>query len=148
MAHTTSRGAQGMPVAAGTKTSMRKFLDSRWLPVLAYLFIAFALVFLLQRSADTRARLDYKNSVAACQRGNKLRTESNNRIAAHQADKQGLVDFLEGARRARLAGYVRNRNSEDLKAARNYAAIIKRVNAQVRFDSVALVDCPNQFTKP
>lgn len=90
----------------------------------------------------------YHNQLQSCERGNTLRTESNNRLKAHLVDRDNLIKFADGARVARLAAYEDMRKPSDLEAARVYAGIIASQKKNVTFTVQPLLNCKQAVEHP
>src|SRR4051794_21831630 len=70
----------------------------------------------IEDSSSNQAQHLYKSQLGACERGNTLRIESNDRIADHVASNAVVHDFLIAARAARKASYERDHKELDRKA--------------------------------
>lgn len=118
-----------------------------WAPLAAFLILlvvgGYALYGVAQSGKDTL----YKSQLQACERGNALREESNRRVAAHNADRDTLQEFLIAAREARRAAYARSHEASDANAAADYSRLIKQLDA-VKFYPVKVVDCQTAIAKP
>ena len=77
--------------------------------------------------------LSRQNALGNCERGNKLRMESNRRIQPHRIDRDVLNDFLKSAAQARRA-------TGDAQVAHDYDQLRRRLRA-VTFRDIPLVDC-------
>lgn len=123
-----------------------------WVKILAVIVLALAIGAAINGSANHTAKesakaaalVNYKSQLAACSRGNDLRQESNDRIAAHQVDKQNLIEFLEAAIEARKASGTK----ADLVAVKKYESYIHRERSSVIFDKFSLVNCLIVVKKP
>jgi hypothetical protein len=114
-----------------------------WEPFVAFVLLVAVVSVGLYFDGKRRSNSLYDQQVAACERGNALRAESNDRVADNEAIKSGLVTFLDGAIRARRA----SGGPEDIEAARTYEAVRDKVT-QVTYERVELVNCRVAIEKP
>lgn len=117
-------------------------------PLIAFVVLALAGGFGIKASADSSADSLYQTQLDSCHRGNTLREESNRRVRAHEIDRDALLDFLKTAETARLSAYDRDGNKSDLAAAEDYRQLHNRVQTQVVFQPVSIVDCEKVIDKP
>lgn len=75
--------------------------------------------------------------VAACERGNALRKENNERVPALQLQRAVLEAFIRDATAARAA----SAKAADHATARKYAALSVKLE-RVEYHAIPLVDCP------
>lgn len=92
-----------------------------------------------QRSADELRAAQ----VAACIRGNALRTESNRRMQSHIADRNTLAKFLAAAEIARR----QSPKPSDKIAANQYAKLRTSLINNVTFKLSPLIDCEKAVPK-
>jgi hypothetical protein len=85
---------------------------------------------------DTRSDIS-----RVCKAKNVVTTELNDRVHAHVADSDGLIRFLEDARRARLSDYEREHQESDRLAAERYQRIIRNVKSKARYKVIPLDKC-------
>jgi hypothetical protein len=116
---------------------MRSFYQSKYAYAFAFMLLAVT-VYLVIR---TESQVSEGNIIKMCEAINGTVVESNNRIESLEADTKGLIDFLEGAEKARIAAYERDSEKEDLEAATTYRRIIESVRANVKFDELTPLDC-------
>jgi uncharacterized protein YneF (UPF0154 family) len=114
----------------------------------AFLILAFGLMGAFYLSARGNSDQLYKNAVINCERINTLRYESNARIAAHEADRDILIEFMKSAAHARYRSWQRTGAVGDLRAMRNYHHDITSERAQVTFHPLPIVNCPQVIKKP
>ena len=106
---------------------------------IGFSFILLALVvFLVVTGGLNKGKGDL---IQMCDAINQSVNESNDRIGAHRADTQGLIDFLKGAKLAREAAFERAGAKEDQDAARTYGEIITAVESNVKFDEIRPLSC-------
>lgn len=122
---------------------------------IAYLLIAVVAALAIDLSANhtahtaatTAARVLYRSQLQACQRGNKLRRQINDRTHESATSRGVLISFLRSARRARLDSYRLGHQAADLRAANAYGSQIKR-EQRVHFTPVLIIDCHEAFPAP
>ena len=112
-------------------------------------FIILALVggWAIKSSADNGTRKLYESQIAACERGNLLRKETNDRVHDQLESTQVLQSFLDSAATAREAAFQANGQPEDKKAAEAYLRLSGRLES-VQFDTVPIINCKEAIKKP
>ena len=86
----------------------------------------------------------YHNQLDSCRRGNLLRKESNQRVAAHITERDIVAAFLASAERARRE----SGSPTDLRAAAaNHAEREKLLNF-THYELVPIIDCKSKIKKP
>jgi ribosomal protein L12E/L44/L45/RPP1/RPP2 len=113
------------------------FYKGRYAVAFAFMILAVAVYLVV----TNQGQVSQDNIVKMCEAINGTVTESNARISSQEADTKGLVDFLEGAKKARVAAYERAGAKEDLDAANTYTEIIAYVKANVKFNKLTPLDC-------
>lgn len=114
-----------------------------WAPLAAFLIIAVVGGWALYSSTQGTTDTIYKGQLAACDRGNVLRAESNRRVEANNTEVDVLRTFLLTAREARRAAG----KPLDLVAASEYTILIRRLET-VKFKPVDIVNCIKTIPKP
>lgn len=124
---------------------MRGWIDKGRNSVLVS-FILLALVggWAIKSSADNGTQKLYVTQIQSCERGNTLRSESNERLSSHLADRDVLREFLAAARQARLSSGT----PTDVAAAQSYGELIEILNDKVKFSKVPIIDCQKAIKKP
>lgn len=117
-------------------------------PLFAFGVLALGGGWALHNASDSAADQLYQGQLAACDRGNVLRAESNRRVESMTVVKDSLKDFLTSARTARLTAYEAEQNKFDKLAADDYTRLIQKIEDQVKFEFVPLVDCAQVVEKP
>lgn len=120
----------------------RSFL-ARYGTMLAFLALALAGGYTINAQAEANATTLYETQLAGCERANKVRTESNERINAHVTERNVLASFLESAAEARESAG----SKIDVKAAQEYRAL-KDSLKRVQFREQDLIDCAKTIEKP
>lgn len=111
--------------------------------MLAFLALALAGGYTINAQAEANATTLYETQLAGCERANKVRTESNERINAHVTERNVLASFLESAAEARESAG----SKIDVKAAQEYRAL-KDSLKRVQFREQDLIDCAKTIEKP
>lgn len=127
---------------------MRFPWQASYAPTLAFATLALIGGYGLKASGDRAADQLYKSQLTACDGQNDLRRESNNRIPAHTADTAALRDFLLGAADVRAATYDRDHLQADLQAIHTYRLLARRLDEQVHFSPVSIVNCKKVIPEP
>lgn len=113
-------------------------------PIAAFVVLAIIGGIAIEDSASHASQTLYKSQIAACNRNNQLRTESNRRIPAHVAEREIVRSLLVTAKAAReVSG-----SSSDKVAAASYDDLIRRLDTDVKFHKVPLIDCLKVVKKP
>ena len=112
-------------------------------PILAFVILALAGGWAIASSDRSGADKLYDSQVLACNKGNKVIGELNERVDSNITVQQSLEQFLSSAREARLSSGSRT----DLAAAEAYGRLIVKVS-KVQYHKVPLVDCQHDIKKP
>ena len=121
-----------------------KHFVRRYAMAISFIFVAFAGGYTVQLEADRSNERLYESQVESCQRGNKLRTESNQRVQGLSDQRDILAEFLLAAARAREeAG-----SPTDVRTAAKYRELAEYLDRHVHFNSVPLVDCNKEIPRP
>ena len=116
---------------------MNRIYAGKYAIAIAFVILAVAVYLVVTNQGE----VSEGNITKMCDAINGGLVESNDRIKANEADTKGLIDFLEGAKTARLATYERTSEPEDLQAAATYSKTIEFVQANVNFDKLTPLDC-------
>lgn len=113
--------------------------------IVLLMILALAASVLVSRS-DTRHIVAGQRSasIQGCERGNGFRSQANQFVPALDANNQGLLAFIDSAKKARLASGT----PDDLQTALEYSEIEARVKFAVHYAKVPLVDCQAAYPKP
>ena len=122
--------------------SLNTFL-SKWGMLIAFMILAGAGIYAVNAQAEANAMTLYRTQLVGCEQANAVRTESNQRIAAHVLDRDVLAKFLSSAAKAREAAG----SETDLTAAAEYRTLRDSLR-QVHFDTQTLIDCSKTIEKP
>ena len=114
---------------------------------IAFVVLALAIAWVVQTGNARSADRLYNNAIAACQRGNALRTESNERAPIHEKALVIERRFLLTAAEARTRAYERDGAPEDRKAAQSYREQAGELDG-LTFTVVPLVDCKATVKHP
>lgn len=118
---------------------MRPFLR-RYGAAIAFVILALATYTVTTRQAHKGDMREYHTQLTQCVELNKVRDESNARIASHISDTQGLLDTLDVIKRKYEA------NDPHVVAA---TTLIKRdVESRVHYEYVPLTNCNTTVQKP
>lgn len=120
-----------------------KTFFAKWGTAFAFLLLAGAGMYTVSAQATSNANTLYRTQLAGCERANKVRAESNDRINAHLLERNVLGEFLESAAQARRAAGTET----DLQAADKYIAL-KTSLKRVQFTAQPLIDCGKTIEKP
>lgn len=123
---------------------VNNFVNLRHAPLIAFIVLALAGGWALKATTDANDANIKEAQVAACERGNVLREETNDRVQDNQLQVEVLTKFLEAARTARLDAFAKSHNKFDLSAANNYTQLIANLK-NVVYEKVPLADCDNLF---
>lgn len=124
------------------KNRLKTFI-AKWGTALSFLLLAGAGMYAVSAQASSNAQTLYRTQLAGCERANKVRAESNDRINAHVLERNVLGEFLESAAQARRAAGTET----DIKAANKYLAL-KYSLRRVHFTAQPLIDCQKTVEKP
>jgi hypothetical protein len=113
-------------------------------PVTAFVVLALIGGVAIDESAHGAADTLYHAQIAACHRQNDVRRESNARVPSHEAEKNVVRDLLETAEAARKA----SGSPSDEVAAAGYHELIVRLDRDVIFHVMPLVNCQKDIPKP
>lgn len=91
-------------------------------------------------SADAAQEKLYNAQIAACNRNNSLRAESNRRIASHNLEKEVLDGFIASAAQARSA-------TGDKDVAAQYELLRAKL-ATITFKPLHIINCQQAIPKP
>lgn len=101
-----------------------------------------------KHEAKSSALVVYDSQLAACHRGNTLRTEINHRVGVVGVQRQVLLQFIESAEAARLSSYANTHQATDKIAADEYASLANQVRTQIHYGTVPIIDCERAIKKP
>lgn len=118
----------------------------------AFVILALAIGLAIQREADHAARSSavtvWHSQLHSCARGNKFRTDINQRLRASNTVRVQLIGFLEDASAARWANFGSTHLAADRKAAQEYAARAARVRSKVVYVPFPQISCSKVYPKP
>jgi NAD dependent epimerase/dehydratase family enzyme len=117
-------------------------------PLIAFAVIALGGGLALQANSDDTAENLYDSQIQACERVNKLREESNQRVLGLRTVRNSLEDFLRTAAEARFDAYQKSGNDFDRKAYVRWEKTANELVAKVRFGKVPIVDCEKVIERP
>lgn len=95
-------------------------------------------------SIRNTAQTLYKSQVEACERGNKLRRESNDRVNDHLAERDVVSSFLLMAAEAR----ERAGTKLDIATAKRYRILAHRLRTTVFYTKIPVPSCESIIKKP
>jgi hypothetical protein len=116
---------------------------TKWGMLFAFVLLAGVGMYAVNAQANANAQTLYRTQLAGCKQANSIRTESNQRIAAHVLNRDVLAKFLNSAAYAREA----SGSPTDVKAAKEYRALRDSLS-NVHFKKQPLLDCAKAVNTP
>lgn len=121
---------------------MRQIL-ARYGVMLAFVLLALGAAYALQKSNEQSVARLYNAQLQGCERRNDLRNESNQRVRAHELERDILAEFLNSAAVARNS----TGTELDKKTAKKYVGLSVQLQT-LHFDVLPLEDCVAVTPKP
>lgn len=115
--------------------------------VLLAVFSGVAINISAQNTARADALVVWRAQIKSCYRGNTLRREINRRVSAFDAERNVVIDFLEGAATARSASFKATHQKSDHVAAVKYAKDAGKLR-KVHYGFSPIVNCAVAIPKP
>lgn len=127
-----------------------RIYNKPWAPLAAFLILGIAGVTGFHISEKNSQNTLYQNSLQACERGNILRQQINDRLVVLQTQKNVLVKFIGTAYDARAAAakLAGPGDTIDREAAKAYKGYIDALNETPALETVDLVNCEVAIEKP
>lgn len=124
--------------------------NKQWAPLAAFLILGIAGVTGFNISQNSTDNTLYQNSLQACERGNGLREQTNDRLVVIGVQKAVLTKFVRSAYVARRdsAKTAAPGDTVDRDAAKAYASYLKTLSNVPTLESVDIVDCNTAIKKP
>jgi hypothetical protein len=116
--------------------------------LLAFILLVVLMFFITRSNVNNQTRDLYRSEIAACNRNNNLRRESNRRIPAHLAQRDVTRSFLVSAEIARRATYKMNHAKSELIAANQFGQQVRILDQKVKFSSLPIINCTQVIKRP